>query len=102
MSLESFRDGISLRLEGLLEQLAEMSKNNRITPTLVDQEGRIIPGVGVETVGARQVEINAYRHAYETTVKIVDQEFRKIVAPGSVQPEDDRPDQPFDPDARIY
>jgi len=101
-SLESYRDAVSIRLEGMLRQIADMTKNNRITATVVDENGRVIPGTNVESVGARQIELNAYRHAYEYAARILNEELKKAVDPGSVQQEDDRPEQPQDENERVY
>lgn len=97
------RDQARQRLVRLIDKCLEIHSSNRLMPTTVDQDGRVIPAPTMEFMGARAVEINAKIDSYRFAIKILDEEYKRIVDPSSMREE--TADDPLaipDPDERIY
>lgn len=103
MSMDMLREAARNRLVRLVAACNDIHRSNRLMPTTVNQDGTVIPAPTMEFMGARAVEINAKIDAYLFAIKILDEEFKRIVDPASMQePTNDDPLEQPDPEERVY
>jgi hypothetical protein len=100
--MELLREAARARLVGLANKSMEIHRSNRIMPGTI-QDGVLMPAPTMEFMGARAVEINAKIDAYMYAIKILDEEYKRIIDPASMEePATDDPMEQPDPGARIY
>jgi hypothetical protein len=102
MSMDLLREAARRRLVTLCDACLATHRTNRLTPTTVMEDGRIVPAPTMEFMGARAVEINAKLDAYMQAIKILDDEYKRIVDPSSAQEPKDDPNEQPDPNERFY
>ncbi len=101
MSMEVLREAARNRLVRLCNACLEIHRSNRLMPATI-QDGVLTPAPTMEFMGARAVEINAKIDAYMFAIKILDEEFKRIVDPSSMEEPKDDPLETPDPDERVY
>ncbi len=104
MSMDLLRDMARKRLIALCDASVTVHRSNRLIPATLHADGRFEPAPTMEFIGARAVEINAKIDAYMYAIRILDEEYKRIVDPGSMDDGEviDDPASVPDPNERVY
>lgn len=102
MSMDDLRNAARKRLVALCNASIEISRGNRLIPATLHADGRFEPAPTLEFIGARTVEINAKIDAYMYAIKVLDEEYKRIVDPSSMEEPQDDPMIVPDPKEAVY
>jgi hypothetical protein len=102
MTMETLRENARNRLVALCNASIAISRGNRLIPATLHADGRFEPAPTLEFIGARTVEINAKIDAYMYAIKVLDEEYKRIVDPSSMEESEDDPMDVPDPNERVY
>lgn len=81
MSLELLRENARKRMLEKADVCIQIMMGQQFRGAAVDGKGIVVPAQTMEEIAFKTVECNAMVRAYSEAVKIMDEEFKKIVDP---------------------
>lgn len=93
MTMDLLRERARVKLAERIDTCLSIMMNQQFRPAAVTRDGEVMPANTLDEIAVKTLECNAMARAYKWAISMLDEEFKRIVDPGSVDDGERQDDQ---------
>lgn len=93
MTMDLLRERARIKLAEKIDGCLSIMMNQQFRPAAVTRDGEVMPANTLDEIAVKTLECNAMARAYKFAISVLDEEYKRIVDPGSVDDGERQDDQ---------